>query len=117
MLGKRHVVRQARPGQLHRDAALELAIGRDHAVVHVWRLLLVIEKQELAGALVDLGVRRCAQIGRALETHRTQRFERHRVDVVHAPGQVPHRNQPAIVELDIGVGCVLDRHVRRIGTR
>ena len=52
----RHVVWQARPGQLHRHEGLELTQPVHHAVMHVGRLLAIGKKQELAGALVDLGV-------------------------------------------------------------
>ncbi len=56
VLGEGHVVRQARTRQRDVDRVLEPAVGAHHAVVHVGRLLAVAEHEELAGALVELGV-------------------------------------------------------------
>ena len=60
VLGETHVVRQSRAGQLDRHVGYQLPVGIDHAVMHVGRVLAVVEEHQLAGRFVDLGVRRYA---------------------------------------------------------
>ena len=108
----RHVVRQPRARQLHRHQRLERAVAVHHAIVHVRRLLSVGEEQELAGALVDLGMRRDRQAPHArIELQLADGGQVVRTHLVDGAPEVPHRHQVAGVELHIGVGGVLHRHV------
>ena len=114
----RHVVRQARSGQLHWHESLELTQPVHHAIVHVGRFFAIGKKQELAGAFVDPRVGRDRQARQA----RVDRQPAHggqvaRAALVDRAAQVPHRHQVPGVVLDVGVGGVLYRHVRPVLAR
>ena len=64
MLGEGHVVRQPRPGQVDRHVVHQPVARVDHAVVQVGRGGGVVEEQQLAGVVVDLGVRGDARLVR-----------------------------------------------------
>ena len=77
--GEGHVVRQARARQRNRRCSSSSSPAAiDHAVVHVRRVLRVVEEQQLAGALVHLGVRRHAVERRPSSRRRACRASRDR---------------------------------------
>ena len=110
MLGERHVVRQARAGQRDRRVVRQPVVPVDHAVVHVGRVLRIVEEQQLAGALVDLGVRRDA-----VERHPASsavRFQRIGVQPIALAALVEGREHLAGVHHHVGGGGVLQAAVR-----
>ena len=109
VLGDRHVVRQARAGQVDRNVVLERAVGGDHAVGHERLLDAVVEEHQVPGALVDLDVGRHLGLELAAEVVRAAGRQGHGVEAVRYAAQVPGGDQRALVKFDIGVGGVLER--------
>ena len=112
VFGHRHVVRQAGARQVDRHIVLECAVGPHHAVVHVGRVVAVVEEHEFFGDLVDLGV--CGDLAAAVRDGGglAQRFQRDRVDLVGVARHVPQRQRAAAVSHQVGVGGVLEAFVR-----
>ena len=112
MLGDCHVVRQARARQFDRYVVAERARGIDHAVPHVRVLVAVVEIHQLAGVLVDLGVRGETVAGLAHVLRRgAQGFQCHGVDDVRNAREIPRGHRLAAVRDDVGVGAVLEAQV------
>ena len=109
MLGERHVVRQPRTGQLDAGGVDELAAGAHHAVVEVRGGLAVAEHEQLAGALVDLGVG--GHAGRAGEGSDpgclAAVVERQRIELVDVAALPEARQRDAVVHDHVGARGVL----------
>ena len=105
-----HVVRQPRPGQWHRDIVGQPAARIDDAVMHVRRVLRVVEEHQLAGRLVDLGMRRDP-----VERYpRRDAFavERFGIDDIALAALIKGRDRLAAVHDDVGGGGILQPAVR-----
>ncbi len=110
MLGKRHVVGQARPGQRYGDVGGQSVASVDHAIVHVGRVLGVVEEHQLAGGLVDLDVGGDAVEGDpALDA---QGVQAGRIQAIALAALVEGRQRLAGMDDDVGGGGVLQRPVR-----
>ena len=91
--------------------------GVDHAVRQVRRHESVVERHELAGRGIELRVR--GERGqRPVEVVAPDRLERRQRDLVTRTAEPPEREQPPVVEHEVGVGGVLERtaRVREVGT-
>ena len=105
-----HVVRQARARHGDRDVVLELVVRPDHAVMHVGRVGGVVEEEQLARVLVQLGMRRDT-----VERHpafRPELFHRVGVEPIALPALIEGRQDLAGMHDDIGRGGVLDAAMR-----
>ena len=109
VLGERHVVRQPRAGQWHVDVVNQVVVLVDHAVVHVGRLLAVVEEQQLTGARVDLRVRRHAPVERkrAVEAFLAQRVAGVRVEPIQIAALVEAGERRPAVHDHVGARRVL----------
>ena len=111
VLGHGHVVRQARARQRDRHVVLQLPVGADDAVVHVGRVVAVVEEQQVLGDLVDLGMGRDLAAGLRDRLAAAERLQRDRVEFPGLAGHVPQRQHLAGVGDEVGVAGVLQRLV------
>ena len=107
--GERHVVGQPRARQRDVDVVHQVAVLVHHAVVHVRRLLTVVEKQQFAAGVVDLRVCRNSPVERESPVPRflAKGFGRERVDAVEVAALVEACQRGASVHDHVGAGRVL----------
>ena len=119
MLGEGHVVRQPRPGQVDRHVVHQVVAGVDHAVVQIGRGRGVVEEQQFAGVVVDLGVRRHAQIAgeRPAPAALAQVVQGQRVEPVQVAALVEAGHRDPGVHDDVGGGGVLHPAARAPAVR
>ena len=109
-LGERHVVGQPRARQRYRHQVLQLVVGADHAVVHVGRFLGVVEEQQLAAVLIELGVRRNATLGHPL--FGTELLQGAGIQAIALAALIERRKGHAGVHDDVGRRRVLQSSLR-----
>ncbi len=106
VLTEAHVVRQARAWQRNGHVMHQLVVPVHHAVVHVGRMLGVVEEQHLTGGLVHL------HVGRDAVQRRPGRYalllQRERVQPVTLAALVVGGEGAARVHHHVGAGGVLD---------
>ncbi|MND91115.1 hypothetical protein D3C80_832260 [compost metagenome] len=122
VLAEDHVVRQARARQGDRRVVRPPPIRRDHAVIHVGRVLGVVEEQQLAGPFIH------PRMGRHPVQRRPGRdafiFQGVGVQLIGLAALVEGRQRLARMDHHIGAGRILDaavsaeagtlRHVRPV---
>src|SRR4029078_2195754 len=95
------------------DVVTQPVLGVDDAVVHVRRLRGVVEEEELAGVLVDLGVRRDALGWEAAAPGLAAKgLERPRIEAIEIAALVEARLGEAGMDDDVGARCVLHARSR-----
>ena len=99
MLGEGHVMRKARPRQRDGDIRLQPVIRPDDPIVHVGRVLGVVEEHQLACGLVHLGVGGDAIDGSP--AFDPLLLQGHRVEAIALATLVEGRERPARVNHDI----------------
>ena len=106
---ERHVVGQSRAWQRHVDVVHQLVVLVDHPVVHVGRLLAVVEEQQFAGGVVDLGVRRHSPLERerALPVRLAKGVAGIRVNPVQVAALVEAGQGRTAVHDHVGAGGIL----------
>ena len=108
--GERHIVRQSRPGEWNIDVVHQVVVGVDHPVVQIGRGFAVVEEQHLAGAFVDLGMRRHAPVERerAVPGLLASGLSGVGVDPVEVAALVEARQRSAAVHHDVGARGILE---------
>ena len=110
VLGETHVMRQPWPRQRDRYVVRQLVVPVNHTVVHVGRMLGVIEKKHLASGRVDLHVGRDAVQRRP--GWNTLLLQREGVEPVALAALVVGRECASGMHHHIGARGVFDRAVR-----
>ena len=109
VLGERHVVGQPRSGQVDRHVMRQALVRVNDPVVQVRCARSVVEKKELAGAAVHLGVGRDPQLGRegTAPAAFSQVVQGQRVEQVQVTALVEAGHGDAGVHHHVGGGRVL----------
>ena len=105
-----HVVRQARSRQRNGNVGGDATARVDDAVMHVRRVLRIVEEQQLARTIIDLGMRRDA-----VERHPgcdTRLFECLGIEHIALAALIEGRNRLAGMDDDVGARRILQAPVR-----
>ena len=115
----RGVVRQTRPRQIDARLVFHATIGADDVVGEPRLKVGIAVVDVFVGAHIDLAVRIHGGIETAMERFLTGRFERQRIECMHAARVVPRSQQLAVVQVESRIGgifAVIRIHGRVLAT-